>query len=337
MNPYLRARPRPVAVANVGHRGAMGLRPENTLPSFELAFDLGADMVELDVHPSRDGVPVVIHDDRVGRTTDAGQRAAGGGARFVSELALDELRALDAGSWFVAALDRAPPPPHGPTDDERRAWLHPDALAALGAGQVRVPTLEEALRLALDRGRRVNVELKLLPRRYRGLVTSVVEVVRRLGAQDHVLLSSFDHAALVEAKRLAPELPTAALVVARLADPGRYVAEVVGGDAWNPGCVGEYDSLGFGAEDHAARGLEALDRAAIDGARARGLSVHTWTVNDAPRMQALAQVGVDAIITDYPNRLRAVLGVGEELRRTGSGERGTGSGERRESSPGLHP
>lgn len=307
MNPYLRDGSRPVAVANVGHRGAMGLRPENTLPSFELAFELGADMLELDVHPSRDGVPVVIHDDRLGRTTDAGRRASGGGARFVSELTLEELRALDAGSWFVDALDRAPPPPFGPTDDERRAWLGAGDVAALGGGRVRVPTLEEALRLALTRGRRVNVELKMIPRRYARLVPAVVDVVRRVGAQDHVLLSSFDHAALVEAKRLAPELPTAALVVARLADPGLYVAEVLGGDAWNPGCVGEYDSLGFGAEDHAARGVEALDRAAIDGAHARGVSVHTWTVNDVPRMQALVQVGVDAIITDFPNRLRDVL------------------------------
>lgn len=305
MNPYLRDQPRPVRVANVGHRGAMGLRPENTLASFELAFDLGADMVELDVHPSRDGVPVVIHDDRPDRTTDAARRGLAG--RFVSELALDELRALDAGTWFVEALDRAPPPPFGPTEEERRAWLGPAALAELAGGRVRVPTLEEVLRLALERGRRVNVELKMIPRRYPRLVGLVVDLVRRLGAQEHVLLSSFDHAALVEAKRLAPELPTAALVVARLADPGRYVAEVVGGDAWNPGCVGEYDSLGFGAEEFAARGLEALDRAAIDGARARGVSVHAWTVNDVPRMQALVEVGVDGIITDFPNRLREVL------------------------------
>lgn len=306
MNPYLRGRPRPVAVANVGHRGAMGLRPENTLESFALAYDQGADMVELDVHLSRDGVPVVIHDDTLGRTTDAARRQPGGGRRLVSELTLEELQALDAGTWFVEALAGAPRP-GGPTDDERRRWLGPDALSALSGGRVRPPGLEEALRLALERGRRVNVELKLVPRRYAGLVAAVVDLVRRLGAEEHVLLSSFDHAALVEAKRLAPELPTAALVVARLADPGRYVAEVLGGDAWNPGCVGEVDTLGFGAEDFASRGVQALDRAAIDGAHARGVSVHTWTVNDAARMRALVEVGVDAIITDFPHRLAEVL------------------------------
>ncbi|MCO5169147.1 MAG: glycerophosphodiester phosphodiesterase [Planctomycetes bacterium] len=307
-NPYLRGQARPTRVANVGHRGAMGLRPENTLEGFELAFDLGADMVELDVHPSRDGHPVVLHDDRLGRTTDAGRRRPGGGAAFVSDLTLDELRALDAGTWFVEALERgAPPAPHGPTDDERRAWLTPGALAALGGGRVRPPSLEEVLLLARRRGRRVNVELKLVPRRYERLVAAVVEVVRRLGVEEQVLLSSFDHAGLAEAKRLAPELPVAALCVARLADPGRYVAEVLGGDAWNPGCVGEVDTLGFGAEAFARDGARALDRASVEGARARGVSVHTWTVNDPARLEALVALGVDAIITDYPNRLSRVI------------------------------
>lgn len=306
-NPYLRGRARPTRVANVGHRGAMGLRPENTLESFELAFDLGADMVELDVHPSRDGRPVVFHDDRLGRTTDAGRRRPGGERAFVSDLTLEELRALDAGSWFVEALERGAAPPPGPTEEERAAWLGPAALAALAGGRVHPPSLEEALLLARARGRRVNVELKLVPRRYEGLVAAVVELVRRLGMQEQVLLSSFDHAGLVEAKRLAPELPVAALCVARLADPGRYVAEVVGGDAWNPGCVGDVDTLGFGAEAFARDGLRALDRASIDAAHARGVSVHTWTVNDPARLEALVQLGVDAIITDYPNRLARVL------------------------------
>jgi glycerophosphoryl diester phosphodiesterase len=297
MNPYLRGRARPVRVANVGHRGAMGLRPENTLESFELAFDLGAHMVELDVHLSRDGHVVVIHDDTLARTTN-------GGARHVSELTLAELQALDAGRWFVDGLERA----HlRPTDDERRAFLDAAALSALASGRVRVPTLEQVLELARRRDRFVNVELKLIPRRYAGLPRAVVELVRRLKVEDRVLLSSFDHAALAETKRLAPELPTAALVVARLHDAARYVVEVLDGDAWNPGCVGEYDTLGFGSEAYATDGARALDRAAIDAAHARGVSVHTWTANDLPRLKALVELGVDGIITDFPNRLASIL------------------------------
>lgn len=294
MNPYLRGRPRPVRVANVGHRGAMGLRPENTLESFELAFDLGAHMVELDVHLSKDGQPVVIHDDTLERTTT-------GGRRLVSDLTLEELRGLDAGRWFVDRLERLPPPPHGPTDEERRRWLDGAAVLALAGGRVHPPSLEEVLGLVRRRGVRVNVELKMIPRRYARLVPAVVDLVRRLGVEEHVLLSSFDHVALAEAKRLAPELPVAALVVARLHDAGRYVAEVIGGDAWNPGCVGEYDTLGFGSEDG------VLDAGSIARAHARGVSVHTWTANDVPRLRALVDLGVDAIITDFPNRLSALL------------------------------
>jgi glycerophosphoryl diester phosphodiesterase len=76
----------------VGHRGAMGHCPENTLASFERGLELGADWIELDVHLSRDGALVVIHDETVDRTTN------GHGA--VRDHTLAELEALDAGGWF---------------------------------------------------------------------------------------------------------------------------------------------------------------------------------------------------------------------------------------------
>lgn len=104
------------------HRGASGAAPENTMAAFRGAEEAGADGIELDVQLSRDGVPVVIHDDTVDRTTD------GGGA--VGRLLLRELRALDAGSWF------------GPSF----------------AGEA-VPTLEEVLDWAGGR-LRLNVEIK---------------------------------------------------------------------------------------------------------------------------------------------------------------------------------
>src|SRR5258706_16241295 len=104
MNPFLRAAPRRPGLLCCGHRGAMGLAPENTLESFELAFDLGADMVELDVHLTRDRKLVVIHDDTADRTTDARARLPGR-RTFVSDLDLDELRALDAGRWFVESFE----------------------------------------------------------------------------------------------------------------------------------------------------------------------------------------------------------------------------------------
>lgn len=75
------------------HRGASADAPENTLAAFRLAEQQGADGIELDVHLSRDGIPVVIHDDRVDRTTN--------GVGAVAELRARELRSLDAGRWFA--------------------------------------------------------------------------------------------------------------------------------------------------------------------------------------------------------------------------------------------
>ncbi len=76
----------------IAHRGFSSRAPENTIAAFDLAIDAGFDNIELDVHLSADGVPVVIHDDALDRTTD--------GSGQVSSLTLPELRALDAGAWF---------------------------------------------------------------------------------------------------------------------------------------------------------------------------------------------------------------------------------------------
>lgn len=90
--------PRPLVI---GHRGYNQIAPENTLPSFKLAKMAGADLVELDYHHTKDGVPVVIHDGELDRTTDA--RARWGGEKIpVASKTLDELRVLDAGEWFDA-------------------------------------------------------------------------------------------------------------------------------------------------------------------------------------------------------------------------------------------
>jgi len=105
-----------------GHRGASALAPENTMAAFALAEAIGADGIELDVHLSRDGVPVVLHDETVDRTTD--------GCGHVEDLTLDQLQQLDAGSWF-----------------------DPDS-----AGE-RIPTLDEVLTWAGAR-LRINIEIK---------------------------------------------------------------------------------------------------------------------------------------------------------------------------------
>jgi glycerophosphoryl diester phosphodiesterase len=146
------------------HRGASAERPENTMPAFQRAVDIGADALELDVHVTRDDHLIVAHDDNGARTT--GVQAAW------SELELAEARRLDAGWGFIAA------------DGTR-----PFAGHAIG-----VPTFEEVL--DAFPGIRINVDLK-----GDRAVALMLALLRRARADDRVTLASFALRTLVDARR----------------------------------------------------------------------------------------------------------------------------------------
>jgi len=164
----------------VAHRGASGHAPENTLAGFELALRMGADAIECDVHLSRDGQLIVIHDFTVDRTTD--------GHGPVARQSSVELKKLDAGSW------------RGPEF----------------AGQ-RIPTLSEVLDLARGRAR-VAIELKQGPVYYPGIEQTLGAAVRYAGMAEDVLVISFDHFALRRLREIAPEIAVGVLYAARPVD-----------------------------------------------------------------------------------------------------------------------
>ncbi len=181
----------------IGHRGAMGYRPENTMPSFEHALALGADCVEFDVHLTRDGVPVVIHDDTVERTTN--------GQGLVRDHTLSELQRLEAGTWFG-----------------------PEYAGA------RIPTLDEVLEWARLSGMVVDVEIKNAPIYYAGIEEAVVAALRRAGMGDQAVVSSFDHHAVKRVGELDPDLVLGVLYGARPADAGLCLAQLVGAQVLLP-------------------------------------------------------------------------------------------------------
>jgi glycerophosphoryl diester phosphodiesterase len=166
----------------IGHRGARGYRPENTLVAFELAADQGATWVELDVHLARDRQLVVIHDFLLERTTD--------GHGFVQAHTLDELKRLDAGAWFGD-----------------------------GYAGARIPTLDEALAWASRRGVGIDIEIKSGPIVYAGIEDAVVAAVHAAGMAEQVLVTSFDHAAVARVRQLDPDLATGVLYSARPVEP----------------------------------------------------------------------------------------------------------------------
>lgn len=159
----------------IAHRGSPRRAPENTLASFRLAIEEGADMVELDAQLSADGAVVVIHDATVDRTTD--------GSGAVSGLTAAALKELDAGSWFGAE------------------WR----------GE-RIPLLAEAVAAAADQCR-MNIELKSSPQQREALVDAVADVLRRSGRPpDRFLVTSFDLHAVGRWEKVFPEVPCGVIV-----------------------------------------------------------------------------------------------------------------------------
>jgi glycerophosphoryl diester phosphodiesterase len=157
----------------IGHRGASGEAPENTLAAFELALTEGADGIEFDTHLSCDGVPVVLHDARLERTTN--------GSGFVFEHTLASLRRLDAGSWF------------------NRRW---PSRARPGYANERIPTLEETLDWVKRRRCRAFVEIKRGRKPYPRIEAKVLDAVRRTATGRLAAIISFELRTLARLRRL---------------------------------------------------------------------------------------------------------------------------------------
>ena len=168
------------------HRGASHYAPENTLPAFALAAAQGADGIELDVHLSKDGELVVIHDEELDRTTD--------GTGLVRDHTLTQLQALCADN-------------HMP-----------------GFADARIPTLREVLELIRPTPLLVNIELKTGVLWYEGIEQKTLELVRSLGLEDRVIYSSFNHYSIETVRQLAPEAETAYLYSDIICDVERYAA-----------------------------------------------------------------------------------------------------------------
>jgi len=271
-----------------GHRGARGLRPENTLPAFELALDLGVDTLEFDLHLAADDVVVVWHDP----TIESGKCGEGAESRPVRELTSTELGAL--------RCDRNPDP-----------GRFPDQIAEPGAisgDDYSIPTLSEvfdfvagyaesAAKTPEQRANagtvRFNIETKRDPGAPEKIgdgfdgenpgpfEQAIIDAADRAGVIERVTVQSFDHRSLFAIHRSRPEVDLAALT--RRGEIPDFDDLVEQGIAiWSP----DYRSL---------------DGPAIDAAHQAGLTVVPWTVNDPADMKQLIVDGVDGLITDRPD------------------------------------
>jgi len=298
-----------------GHRGARGLKPENTLPSFEAALDQGVTSIETDVHLTRDGVPVLTHDPfvsgRLFRLVDGSRLPPPSPSLLVSSLTFAQLKDYRA--------DRNPEPRRFPSQDKsvtplaqmfaEARGIHPYSLPSLGC------MLEFVADYAADEGTRsgktqrhresaqrlrFDLELKRVPfhteaigdefdgERPGRLEQSVVEAICRAGLVERTTVRSFDHRSVRAALSLEPGL-TGALLVSGMAplDPGE-LARQAGASVYCPD-------------------FEFLDERQVKLAHVATVRVLPWTVNESNHWRRMLDWQVDGITTDFPDRLTAFL------------------------------
>ncbi|MDP3857184.1 MAG: glycerophosphodiester phosphodiesterase family protein [Stagnimonas sp.] len=222
----------------IGHRGARGLAPENTLRALEAGIHAGAPWLEFDVQRHPCGELVLLHDLTLDRTTN--------GHGLLSDISWAALRGLDAGGGEIIA------------------------------------TLDEALDL-IDQRARVNIELKT----WDGTAAAVAAVLRERVAGgwpvEQFLVSSFHLPELFEFRQLAPEFAVGVLLCGVPLD-------------W-AGCANELQASSLNLSS------EFVDARLVADAKARGLEVYVYTVNDPAEYRRLAALGIDGVFTDYPDRL----------------------------------
>jgi glycerophosphoryl diester phosphodiesterase len=294
------------AVEIHGHRGARGLMPENTLPSFARALSIGVDAIELDVAVTADGVVVVNHDPELSPDITRGSDGAWISAPgpVIAVLPLSRIKSYDVGRIR-------------PDSDYARDF--PGQTPVDGTP---VPTLEEVAALVASSGNRAirfNIEAKVRPDGAaltyapEAFAERLVATVRAAGIAERTIVQSFYWRILTHVQAIAPGIATACLTSEQgwLDNIGRNA----GASDWTGMDVNDFG--GSVPRLVKASGCTIwssyfgeVDGSLVEEAHDLGLKVIVWTVNAPGTMKALIGMGVDGIITDYPNRLRAVM---EEL------------------------
>jgi glycerophosphoryl diester phosphodiesterase len=188
----------------IGHRGASAVAPENTIGAFKKAVQVGADGIEFDVQLSRDGIPVIIHDDNLRRTGLLDRR--------VADLSAEELSRIEVSQWFWRK--------HGlPEPVEREG----------------VPTLQEVFQLYQSNPGVLYLEMKCAATQANELARACCEMISATSLKDRIIVESFDLSAIAEVKRIDPSIKTAALFEPKLNSPQIYFGRGIIGQATDVG------------------------------------------------------------------------------------------------------
>ncbi len=298
------------------HRGGLGLTTEGSLQAFGKALRLGVSTLELDTHITRDGKVVVTHDRQVSaqKCRDTAPVTPGDPSypyvgKYVKDLTLAQLQSMDCGFQQLPG--------------------HPEQEQIKGFRMVQLRDVFTLVKRYRAHGVKLNIETKVeagapeqtAPREV--FVRRVFAEIRRSGLEHQVTVQSFDWGALRQMHRLAPRWPLVALTNYDFLQVGRP-----GASPWLGGLDADDYGGDFVRAADAIPGVTILspvygfpqngkvgdpgfrfyaDAAMVRRAHARGLKVIPWTCDDPATIGALLDIGVDGIITNYPNRVRDIM------------------------------
>jgi len=269
----------PATGAICAHRGARSIAPENTLLAFAMARHSGAHLLETDVQMSADEQLVLFHDRGLKRTTNITDHPAFAGRtrKALTSFTFEELRRLDAGTWFLAK-DPFGTVARGDIDEQLQKQIRTQ----------RIPLLHDLLKLCREHNFPVNLEIKgkLPVKQAQRRIEVLLALLVAMDCQHLVLLSSFNHNELRWIKKMSPHLPTAALIEFRHPDNLVEYLEDLQVEAYHPA-------------EH------LIDGELVSLLGGHGIRVNTWTVNDQQRYAQLAQMGVTFICSDWPQQMVA--------------------------------
>ncbi|WP_430341086.1 glycerophosphodiester phosphodiesterase [Rossellomorea vietnamensis] len=253
-------------ILNIAHRGGSGYAPEHTLPSYQLGDEMGGDYIELDLQMTKDGELIAMHDETLDRTTN--------GTGLVKDYTLDQIKELDAGSWFNE--------------------MYPEKAKSEYNG-LQVQTLEEVIQ-HFGKNKHYYIETKS-PEVYPGMEEKLLKILkdyhltRQNGPSSKVIIQSFSEASLQKVHEMNEDIPLVQLI-----------------DYKNKATITD-EELDHYEEYAAGLGMsfKKIDEEYVDKVREHDLLIHPYTVLEKEDMKRLIEWGVTGMFTNYPDRLEEVL------------------------------
>ena len=251
----------------IAHQGGDGIWPGDTLYAFEHAVEIGADVLEMDAHLTKDGQIVLMHDEKVDRTTN--------GTGLIEDLTLPELKQLDAAfKW---------------SNDEGKTFPY------RGQG-IRVPTLDELFQKFPETRYVIEIKLTQNP-----IDKPLCDLIRKYGLQDKVVIASFHDQAMQNLRKTCPEVATSA----SRGEVTKFV--LLGKVFLSGLVAPQYQSIQPPYNPEESMHIPIMTKRFIRAVHAKKVAVEPWTVDDPDLMKQYIEWGVDGIITDRPDLMIELL------------------------------